>query len=308
MIPKIIHYFSNDVNIWQKDRKAQVRMCVNSWLKHCPDYKLMLWHDKTPEFQEILKRSPFVKRAYELKMWAFVADYIRCYALYKHGGIYLDTDVELVDNFDKFLKNDFFISTEGNILFGESVPEPAVMGGIAGHKIFEECIKIYESKGIFSMDNFVANLIMKKVLKEQYGFTRLPFQSKAPKSKVSKYFDSTIPNKLLDDYELYVSGGIWQDESKKITVYPCEYFCPTWEAFQNKAFTDKTVAIHWYQSSWRDEKKLNMLKNNKYSVQHLMFVDNITSKLQNIFSVKNAQDGNKIMTILGMPIKMKRHA
>ena len=118
-------------------------MCINSWLKHCPDYKLMLWHDKMPEFQEIINKSPFVKRAYDLKLWAFVADYIRCYALYKHGGIYLDTDVELMNNFDNFLKNDFFISTEGDILFGENVPEPAVMGGVAGHKIFKECMKIY---------------------------------------------------------------------------------------------------------------------------------------------------------------------
>ena len=60
-IPKIIHYFYDDTNVWEKNTKAQVRMCINSWLKYCPDYKIMLWHDKMPEFQEIISKSEFEK-------------------------------------------------------------------------------------------------------------------------------------------------------------------------------------------------------------------------------------------------------
>mgnify|MGYP003293029331 CR=1 FL=1 len=313
MIPKTIHYFYDDVNIWQKAKKSQVRMCVNSWLKHCPDYKLMLWHDKMPEFQEIINKSAFAKRAYELKLWAFVADYIRCYALYKHGGIYLDTDVELTNNFDKFLKNDFFISTEGDILFGENVPEPAVMGGVAGHKIFKECMKIYESEDIFSIDNFIANVIMKKVLKKQYGFTKLSFKTKKQEEKAVQYFDPMVPNKQLDDYDLYKNECIWQDKSKKVKIYPCEYFCPTWAVFQNKAFTDKTVAIHWNQSTWWDEKKIEMLKNYKCPLEQLEQPVPVATKkpkkniIKKVFAIDNSSDGiYKVITIFGMNVKIKR--
>lgn len=77
-------------------------MCVCSWKKACPDYAFMLWHDRHPEFGEILRQSLFVRSAYELKLWAFVADYVRLYALHKYGGIYLDTDVQLLKNFDAF--------------------------------------------------------------------------------------------------------------------------------------------------------------------------------------------------------------
>lgn len=78
-IPKIIHYFYDNVDLWKKGPNSQVRMCVCSWKKACPDYAFMLWHDRHPEFGEILRQSLFVRRAYELKLWAFVADYVRLY-------------------------------------------------------------------------------------------------------------------------------------------------------------------------------------------------------------------------------------
>ena len=160
---------------------------------------------------------------------------------------------------------------------------------------------------IFKIDNFIANVIMKKVLKEQYGFTRLAFKTKAQEKESGKYFDVSVPNRQLEDYELYRNGCVWHDEANKVAVYPCEYFCPTWAVFKNKAFTDNTIAIHWNQSTWWDSKKINMLKNSKYSIEHLIFVDKLESKLQKIFSIKNSLDGNyKIITVLGIKIKTKR--
>lgn len=85
-IPKIIHYFYDDVNPWTKGKNPQFRMCLYSWKKACPDYALMLWHEKSPEFGQILQQSLFVRKAYELKLWAFVSDYVRLYVLNKYGA------------------------------------------------------------------------------------------------------------------------------------------------------------------------------------------------------------------------------
>lgn len=95
MIPKIIHYCwfgrgaMNDV----------VKKCVLSWEKHCPDYQIIQWNEDNFD----ISQNVFVKEAYEHKKWAFVSDYVRLYALYHHGGIYLDSDVELLKNLDDLL-------------------------------------------------------------------------------------------------------------------------------------------------------------------------------------------------------------
>ncbi len=275
-IPKIIHYFYDDVNIWKKNQKPQIRMCINSWLKYCPDYKLMLWHDKMPEFQEILKRSEFVRRAYKLKLWAFVSDYVRLYALNKYGGIYLDTDVELLNNFDKFLDNKFFISIEGDILNGKNITEPAIMGGIANHPVFIEAMKIYESDEIFKIDYFIANIILQKAMSKRYNFTKINYKSPEYENEAKKYYNEQVSSITLDNFELYKNQEIYTDPQNEITIYPSEYFCPTWGKFQTKAFTGNTVAIHWNQSSWwdNDEKMKRLRKGN---------IPDNNSKLKQVF-------------------------
>ena len=85
MIPKIIHYcwLSND------PYPAKIQHCINSWKKKLPGYEIKLWN--LQNFP--LEKSEWVKQAFEAKKYAFAADYIRCYALYTYGGIYLDSDV-----------------------------------------------------------------------------------------------------------------------------------------------------------------------------------------------------------------------
>lgn len=259
-IPKIIHYFYDDVDIWEKNSKSQVRMCINSWLNVCPEseYKYILWHDKMPEFQEILQKSEFVRRAYKLKLWAFVSDYVRLYALNKYGGIYLDTDVQLLKNFDDFLDNKFFTSIEGDILYGKNIPEPAIMGGEASHPLFKEAMKIYESDEIFETDNFIANVIMGKAIENLYGFNKIKYRTPELNNLAQISYNSRIPNIHLNNFELYRAQEIFTNN--EISIYPCEYFCPTWQAFKSKAITDKTVAIHWNQSSWWQNEKIERLK------------------------------------------------
>ncbi len=103
MIPKIIHY------CWfgPKPLPKVVKQCVATWHKHMPDYEYMLWNEDNSPMEH-----PFVKSAYEAKKYAFVADYVRFWALYNYGGVYLDTDMYVLKSFDDLLSDDFFAGWE----------------------------------------------------------------------------------------------------------------------------------------------------------------------------------------------------
>ena len=104
MIPKRIHY------CWLSDEPfpRKIRKCMDTWRKTHPDYEIVRWSTENFDVESI----PYVKEAFEAKKWAFAADYIRMYALYTEGGIYLDSDVVLLKRFDDFLDNSFFSSME----------------------------------------------------------------------------------------------------------------------------------------------------------------------------------------------------
>lgn len=104
MIPKIIHY------CWfgPREMPASQKNYINEWKKLMPDYEFVFWSENNTNIQSI----PFIKQAYETSKYAYVADYIRLYALYKFGGIYMDTDIKLRCRFDDFLKYRVFTSYE----------------------------------------------------------------------------------------------------------------------------------------------------------------------------------------------------
>lgn len=136
-IPKIIHWCwvgPDPVPPFLKD-------CIKTWKKHMPDYEIKLWDRNSFDFNSV----PYVKEAFDARKWAFVADYIRLYALYHYGGIYLDSDVKVFKSFDPFLKDSFFtghdIDIEGNV----TGPEAAIMGAEQGHAIIKECLDLYNN-------------------------------------------------------------------------------------------------------------------------------------------------------------------
>lgn len=104
MIPKVIHY------CWLSDQPfpAKIQRCIDSWRKTHPDYEIKRWSTKNFDIDAV----PYVREAFDARKWAFAADYIRMYALYTEGGIYLDSDVMLLKKFDCFLDNSFFSSME----------------------------------------------------------------------------------------------------------------------------------------------------------------------------------------------------
>lgn len=244
---KIIHYFYDDINIWEKNASPQFRMCFASWKKFCPDYEIKLWHVDMPEFQDMLKSSKFLRECYKRKMWAFISDYVRYYALYNYGGIYLDTDVQLLKSFDDFINLPFFISIEGDIIDGNNIPEPAILGGEKGHWIFKEILDLYNSNKIFEINFPIANNIMAKVLHEKLNFSRIPYLENL-QEEVCENYNPQIHCKSISSYKLYLNQKVYMNND--VYIFPSEYFCPSWSAFGEKAFTPQTVAIHWAQSSW----------------------------------------------------------
>ena len=130
MIPKIIHYcwLSND------PIPTNLQKYMKSWEKYLPDYEFWLW-----DFNRFdINSSIWVKEAFEAKKYAFAADYIRCYALYNYGGIYLDMDVEVLKSFNDLLHLPYFLCQE------EKAPiEAAVIGSEKHNKLFEKMQEYY---------------------------------------------------------------------------------------------------------------------------------------------------------------------
>lgn len=112
MIPKIIHY------CWfgKNPKNEIIEKCINSWKKYCGDWQIIEWNEDNYDISKI----PYVEEAYESKKWAFVADVVRLEVVNKYGGIYLDTDVELLENIDFLLKNEafYFFESDRNIATG----------------------------------------------------------------------------------------------------------------------------------------------------------------------------------------------
>lgn len=137
MIPKTIHY------CWfGKNKKSNlIEMCIQSWKFHLPDYNIIEWNEDNFD----IKMNAFVSEAYEKRKWAFVSDYVRAYALFNFGGIYLDTDVEIRHNLDFFLQHDAFTGFEE-----VGFPFTALWGAKKKHNWAKMIIDYYDDLEMFT--------------------------------------------------------------------------------------------------------------------------------------------------------------
>ena len=132
---------------------------MKTWGKHLEGYEVIEWNENNFDIDS----HPFVKAAYKAKKWAYVSDYIRAYVIYKYGGIYLDTDILVLDNFDRFLNNRAFVGFEN-----PQYPFTAVFGAEPGHPLVKDMIEYYdrldEYKFDFEKNNTisVSDLLIKK--------------------------------------------------------------------------------------------------------------------------------------------------
>ena len=139
MIPKKIHFcwLSGD------EFPPLIQYCINTWNKVLPDYEIILWDTNRFDINSVA----WVKEAFEAKKYAFAADYIRLYAVYTEGGIYLDSDVEMIKSFNDLLPNKAFIGFEA----ATEAVEAAIFGGEPGIEWCRKAMEFYHDKH-FSMD------------------------------------------------------------------------------------------------------------------------------------------------------------
>lgn len=207
MIPKVIHY------VWVGDnpKPASVLKCIDSWKKYLPDYQIIEWINS---HYETLKNA-YVSQAYEFKKWAFVSDYLRVYALYHHGGIYLDTDVELTNSLDGFLDNEFFSGHEN--FHGKCLPIlTALMGCTPGHTIMQDILEQY------AKESFV---------------TKSGINTEPNTYRFTQYFEKKfcIAEPYSGDKALILEQGV--------VIYPTSYFCTPEVGLVN-------YSIHHFDGSW----------------------------------------------------------
>lgn len=132
-IPKVIHY------CWfgEKEIPKQQKKWMESWKKYCPDYEIIEWNESNYD----VHKSMYMSQAYDLKKWAFVTDYVRMDIIHEYGGVYLDTDVELLKNIDVLLMNDSFCGFENStyVNFGSGI------GAKKGNQILRELKEHFDS-------------------------------------------------------------------------------------------------------------------------------------------------------------------
>lgn len=216
MISKIIHYCWFGGNPLPKSAIK----CINSWKKFFPDYEIKEWNESNFD----VNMMPYTKEAYENKKYAFVSDVARFVVLYNEGGLYFDTDVEVIKSFDDIVQKGAFMGVETPAVEGVRCPTVAAGLGLGcekGHTFFKECVDYYKSKRFLSSDG-------------TSDFTT-----------IVEHITSLLKTKGLKP-----TNQIQTLDS--ITIYPKEYFCP----FDNNTGvmnkTKNTHSIHWYSMSWID--------------------------------------------------------
>ncbi len=133
MIPKVVHYRC----FGGSEMPELATRCIESWKRYLPDYEFVLWNEKNFN----INVNEYVRQAYKTKKYAFVTDYVRLYALYHYGGIYMDTDVEVLRNLDVFLRHRAFTGCED-----EDMCVTGIMGAVPYHPWIEKLLKDYNDR------------------------------------------------------------------------------------------------------------------------------------------------------------------
>lgn len=219
MIPKIIHY------CWfgRNPLPESAQKCIASWKKFLPDYEIKEWNEDNFDVNII----PYTKEAYEAKKYAFVSDYARFWILYMYGGLYFDTDVEVIKSMDDIIKRGPFMGIEVPAKEGEF---PMVAPGL----------------GLAAMPQM--NLY--KVLLDKYGTLRFINEDGTQNQKTIVVHNSEVLQEqgLQPTNELQEVASVW--------IYPADYFNPLDSLTGKLKLTENTRSIHWYMNSWSDKGKL----------------------------------------------------
>jgi mannosyltransferase OCH1-like enzyme len=205
MIPRIIHYcwLSGDAV------PENLRKCTDSWKEKLPGYEFMLW-----DFKRFDKNnSPWVRRAFEEKKYAFAADVIRLFAVYHYGGIYLDMDIEVIKPFDGLLRNETMIAYEDN---RTRRIEAGCFGAEKGHRFIKACLDYFNGREFSTKiieEGYTLPRIMKKVCDSGGSFADIKFYTQD--YFTAKRFRTGIIKTTGNTYTIHHFAGTWFSEEEK---------------------------------------------------------------------------------------------
>lgn len=208
MIPKVIHY------CWfgRGSLPELAEKCIESWRKYCPDYEIREWNEGNFD----IGSCDYVKEAYEEKKYAFVSDYARFDILYRYGGVYFDTDVELIKPIDDILVRGPFMGLEAGK--NERLAPGLGMAAFPNMEIYREILDYY------AMNHFMAD-------------------------KDGNYKTVVhITDEIFSRHGEIKKGQV--TELCGINIYPPEYFCPLNYFTGEMVITENTRSIHHYSATW----------------------------------------------------------
>ena len=186
-----------------------------SWRKYCPEWDIKEWNEQNYDIQKV----PYIRDAYKEKKWAFVTDYVRLDIIWQHGGIYLDTDVELIKPLEYFLEQEVFFALEKRNLY---IATGLGFGAVPGNRILEQLMDLYRNLSFYKEDGSLNLTACPKYTTD--FFLRKGYQFK--------------------DVTQCCEGA---------TIYGSEYFCPMDFRTGIVSVTENTYGIHWYEASWFPE-------------------------------------------------------
>lgn len=244
MIPKKIHYtwFSNE------PFPEKIKECIESWHKFMPDYEFIHWNSERIADIE----STFLKEALQSRKWAFAADFVRLWALYNEGGIYLDTDVICYKPFDDLLYiNECFIGKESSIHVTGRLTEQYLtshcMGSVPNHPFIKLCLDYYKGRHFIESGNERLPITLR------YDMTLLPYIQ----SEVAKTFG----------YNAYPSVSDEQLLKENLTVYPTQFFDP---GTIDKSSYCKHLAVGSWRESRAPQEELTLSYKIRWRIERLV--------------------------------------
>lgn len=220
-IPKVIHY------CWFgcKPIPESALKCIDSWRRFFPDYEIREWNDSNFDVGAI----PYTKEAYDAKKFAFVSDYARFKILYDQGGLYFDTDVEVIRPMDDIISSGSFMGFEIDTTsetYGKVNPGVG-MGAIPGLEVYRQILDYYNNlhfilpDGTHNVTDAVVNITTRELIK----------------------------------VGLKKNEGI--QAIGEIKIYPAEYFNPLDDATGKLTITSNTYSIHWFTKTWLNASPLH---------------------------------------------------
>ena len=212
MIPKKIHYCWFGGNAKSKLAKK----CIDSWKKYCPDYEIIEWNESNFD----VTQNDYLKFCYENKKWAFLSDMVRLMIVYSEGGIYFDTDVEMIKNMDSMLGYGAFFGFENR----KNIATGLGFGAEAHHPVIKDMLKSYE--------------VLQMGKDSSYPLVTCPQLNTA----------------ALKTWGLQLTGE--KQYLKDMIILPADYMNPYDDPTGMLKKTENTLTIHWYSKSWLDRKSI----------------------------------------------------